>query len=77
MNAIELDGFSIINKFISEPQVNEILSALERRNVLDFDDENASGFNLLRTIPAVRTTCKFSEVVIYCPRRARRFDVSN
>jgi ectoine hydroxylase-related dioxygenase (phytanoyl-CoA dioxygenase family) len=53
MTTIELDGFSIINKFIPEPQVNEILSALERRNVLDFDDANASGFNLLRTIPAV------------------------
>src|ERR1700704_4197046 len=53
MNTIELDGFAIINKFIPEPQVNEMLSALERRNVLDFDDAKASGFNLLRTIPAV------------------------
>jgi ectoine hydroxylase-related dioxygenase (phytanoyl-CoA dioxygenase family) len=53
MNAIEVDGFSIINEFIPELQVNEIHSALERRNVLDFDDAKASGFNLLRIIPAV------------------------
>ena len=53
MNTIELDGFSIINEFIPESQVNEILSALETRNVLDFGDAKASGFNLLRTIPAV------------------------
>jgi ectoine hydroxylase-related dioxygenase (phytanoyl-CoA dioxygenase family) len=46
-------GFSIINNFFTETQTERILSELDKHNALQYETQQISDHNLLRTIPFI------------------------
>ena len=46
-------GFSIINNFFTETQINRILSELDKHNALQYETQQVSDHNLLHAIPFI------------------------
>ena len=52
---IQQDGFPIVQHFFTDKYIDEIIEQLDRHNALEYDKQIVSDFNLLNSIPFVKS----------------------
>ena len=52
---IQQDGFSIVRHFFTDKYIDEIIEQLDRHHALEYDKQIVSDFNLLNSIPFVKS----------------------